>query len=68
MDQPPPNSPQSERNASEASASPTTRAGSIVHRQQRQVVPMVNVAEYDVAVDRNAPDAVSHNSGGQIVS
>lgn len=63
-----PNSPQSERNPSEASASPSARGGSFSHRQQRQVVPTVNVAEYDVAGDRSAPDTISHNSGGQTVS
>lgn len=68
MDQQTPNSPQSERNASETPASPTTRVGSFSHRQQRHVVPTVNVAEYDVAGDRSAPDTISHNSGGQTVS
>nr|CDS15132.1 protein piccolo [Echinococcus granulosus] len=64
IDQPPPNSPQSERNISETSASPSTRTGS-VHHHQRQVVPTVNVAEYDGG-GREAPDAVSHSSGGPI--
>lgn len=68
IDQPPPNSPQSERNVSEASASPSTRPGS-ARRQQRQVVPTVNVAEYDGGGGgQEAPDTVSHNSGGPTVS
>ncbi|KAL5963203.1 Protein piccolo [Taenia solium] len=66
IDQPPPNSPQSERNVSEASISPSTRSGS-ARRQQRQVVPTVNVAEYDDGGGgREAPDTVSHSSGGPI--
>ena len=67
LDQPPPNSPQSERNASETSTSPLTRAGSI-HQPQRQVVPTVNVAEYDDGSGRDMPDSISRNSGGHTVS
>ncbi|VDO02879.1 unnamed protein product [Rodentolepis nana] len=68
MDQQTPNSPQSERNANETLASPSTRTGSFSHRQQRHVVPTVNIADFDVAGDRSAPDTISHNSGGQTVS
>lgn len=63
IDQPPPNSPQSERNASEASGGSLTRTGS-VHQAQGQVVPIVNVAEYDDGSGRDLPDTVSRNSGG----
>nr|CDS28804.1 protein piccolo [Hymenolepis microstoma] len=65
MDQQTPNSPQSERNANETLASPSTRSESFSHRHQRHVVPTVNIADFDVAGDRSAPDTISHNSGGQ---
>uniref|UniRef100_A0A5K3FTL5 Clathrin_bdg domain-containing protein n=1 Tax=Mesocestoides corti TaxID=53468 RepID=A0A5K3FTL5_MESCO len=54
-----PNSPPSERNASEPSASPSDRVS--VHRQQRQVVPTVNVAEYD-GDHREPTDTVGHQT------